>query len=211
MTGGDVWPSTRRSGSFAGGRGGVFKHLLMPMAVAAAALTLIWMLALPGVLADRFGRATGFGLKPGSLLANPLSGHFRLTDTDLVNPPDWPSAPFLHIDRLETTVRPWTLRDQPLVLPRVVLDIELLTLVIGPDGRSNTVLLDGAFAELGFAGRFPFLISRLELSVNRIVVVDYSRGSPPRLAEYRPAYQRVHQEVSSFGPVWNDVLGSFHR
>lgn len=191
--------------------GGVLRHLLIPLAVVAALLTLGWMLLLPGVLAERLERATGFPVTSGRLMANPLTGHLRLTDARLGNPDGFPAAPFLHIARLETTARPWTLRQTPLAIPAATLDIDTLTLVIAADGSRNNRLWDTALAGLGSDGRPPLRIARLELAVARVVVADYSRGTPPRLAEYRLDYRRVHEDVTRFEPLWDDVLAAARR
>lgn len=189
-------------------RGGVLKHLLIPLGVAVATLILSWMLLLPGLLSARLERDTGFALSSGRLMANPLSGHIRLTDADIANPAGFPGTPFLRIARLETTARPWTLRDHPIILPRVVLDIDTLTLVLGADGSRNLSLWDAGYKRLGINGQPPLRIGVLELSVARVVVADYTRGAPPRLTEYHPEYRRVHRDVTDWAPVWNEVLGA---
>ncbi|MFH1497171.1 MAG: hypothetical protein ABII82_05025 [Verrucomicrobiota bacterium] len=194
-----------------GRRGGILKHLLIPLAVAVALLTLAWMLLLPALFAQKLEQATGHRLAPGRLMANPVSGHLRMTDATLFGPPGLPRADFLEIARLETTARPWHLRQRPLQLPRLALDITTLHIVIGPGGVTNLDAWDAALATFSADGRAPLRIESLELHVGRVIVADYSRGDTPRLAEFTPGYRRTHTGVTAWAPVWRDVLAAARR
>ncbi len=195
--------------------GGILKHLLIPLTVAVAALALAWMLLLPALLAQKLEQTTGHRLASGRLMVNPLSGHLRLTDATLSGPDGpagLPRADFLDITRLETTARPWHLRQRPLRLPRVTLEIDTLHVVVGLDGTNNLDAWDAALAKLSPDGRAaPLRIESLDLGVRRVVVADYSRGPEPRLAEFTPRYRRTHADVTTWTPVWRDVLTTARR
>lgn len=200
--------SCRRCRLAASQRGGVIKHLLFPLAVAIALLSLVWMLALPGLLAQRLEKTTGLILTTDRMMANPLTGQVRLTEAVMGHAHGAPTAPFISIKRLETTVRPWTVNQRPLPLPLVVLDLDTLAVVIGPDGRPGTGQIDTALATFSQSSQSPFHIKRLELSVSRVMITDYSRGLPSRTAEYQVTYRRAFTDVTRLEPVLNDVLAS---
>lgn len=195
--------------------GGILKHLLIPLTVAVAVLALAWMLLLPALLAQKLEQTTGHRLVPGRLMVNPVSGHLRLTGATLSGPDGpagLPRADFLDIARLETTARPWHLRQRPLQLPHVTLEIDTLHVVIGPDGANNLDAWDAALARLSADHRAaPLRVASLDLGVRRIVVADYSRGAEPRLAEFTPRYRRTHTNVTTWAPVWRDVLAAARR
>lgn len=192
--------------------GGILKHLLIPLAVAVAALALAWMLLLPVLLAQKLEQATGHRLEPGRLMVNPITGHLRMTGAALAGPAGLPRADFLDITLLETTARPWHLRQRPLQLPRVTLEIDTLHVVLGPGGANNLDAWDSALATFSPDGRSaPLRIESLDLRVRRVVVADYSRGAEPRLAEFTPRYRRTHADVTVWTPIWRDVLATARR
>lgn len=195
----------------AGRRGGILKHLLIPLTVAVAVLALAWMLLVPALIAQKLEQTTGCRLDPGRLMINPVSGHLLMTGATLSGPPGLPRDEFLEISRLETVARPWHLRQRPLSIPRLALDINTLHVVVGPEGTVNLDAWDAALAKFSSQGRPPLRIDSLELSVGRVVVADYSRGASPRLSEFTPDYRRTHTDVTAWAPVWRDVLAAARR
>lgn len=198
-------------------RGGIVLRLLAALAVMAAVLALAWMLLLPALIAGRFEQATGFRLQAERLAANPLTGHFRLTDATLDNPAGWPSDEFMRIRRLEGTVRLWSWSKRPVEITDLSLDIDTLHVVVAPDGRNNLSQWDDALAALASSGAAPagaaspVRVDRLRLSVGRMLVADYSRGPTARLLEYRLVYRGEHRSVTRWQPLWDDIFALLRR
>lgn len=180
-------------------RGGCLVKLFLLFAVVVAVGALAWMLFLPIWVTAEIRARTGFDASVASLSCNPFGGKFTVRGLVLSNPASFPKRDFVELREFVAEADVWTLFSDRIVVDALTVDVRRLTLVRRADGKSNAAVLHremggearGVAPELGVAatkGSPPpatapepgrkFLIRRLALRFDQLVIVDYSGGAP---------------------------------
>jgi hypothetical protein len=189
-------------------RGGVFFKLLVLLAVLFAAAALAWMLFLPEIFAARLHDRTGFGVKLHSLVAIPFTGRVELRGLTLSNPAGFPVRDFLELRELRVKTELTSVFSDRPVFEEVVLDVAGITVVKPAAGRTNAeAFQQGVGAPesnapaTGAARPAPrFLIRRLTLRFDRLVIADHS-GSTPVVREVDVGLNRTFTNVTDLKPL----------
>jgi uncharacterized protein involved in outer membrane biogenesis len=166
-------------------RGGVLFKLLILLVVIFAFAALAWMLFLPGIVTSQFRRQSGFDATVERLVFNPLTGSVEIRGFVVTNPPTFPISDFLHLQEFRATAKVRTLfSDQP-EFDQMFINVSKLTLVKRDDGTTNAQALQNNIkgtqkqALVAKPSSKPsFLIRRLELKIDRLVIVDHSVRQP---------------------------------
>jgi hypothetical protein len=188
--------------------GGIWFRLLLFLAIFFAGLALAWMILLPPVL-TRFVRGrTGFAMEIQTLYINPFTGRLALRGLAVTNPPAFPNPAFAEVREVRVDWRVSSLFSQRLVIDDAVIDVAGVTLVKDAHGAINAWLfqerLAGASAARTQAGapveaksrQQEFLIKRLQLRCDRLVIADYSRR-PPAVRELALNFNHTYENVTS--------------
>lgn len=193
-------PRSARRASRGRSRGGVMFKLLVVLAVLGAAGALAWMLFLPAVLTAQLRERTGFTVEVRSLVANPFTGLIDVRGLVLGNPPGFPTRDFALVRAFRLEAELGTLWSDRPVFDSVVLDIEKLTLVQAA-GRTNAEAFQRAPAAGPAAAAPKFLIRRLDLRFDRLVVADH-RGPVPAVREFAVGVKGTYRDVTSLQPLF---------
>lgn len=144
-----------------------------------ALFALAWMLFLP-VVAERELRAvTGFDFHVAVLSANPFTGRVVVRGLTARNPPGYPEPDFAEVRAVRADVRvfSWLFSDQ-IVIDELDVDISKVELVRQHDGKTNAgdfmAAVSGGGANSAPRATERFLVRRLHLNFDRLVVADYS-------------------------------------
>jgi|UniRef100_UPI00404B1CE7 hypothetical protein len=167
-----------------------------------ALVALVWMLALPYLLTSWVRQRTGFDLEVGVMMVNPISGRLALKDLVVKNPPTFPQPEFLRIREFSADADVWSLFSEKPVFNSVKVDIDLVALVKRGDGRSNAEVFRGYLvdpngrpAPVSIARGKEFLIHKLDLRFDRLILADHS-GSRPQVREYPVKLDRNFVDVT---------------
>jgi hypothetical protein len=180
-------------------RGGIMPGLLTLGAAFAALAALAWMLLLPVVVTTWLWQRTGFETSLQSLMVNPFTGRVVARGFVLGNPPVFPRKEFLQMREFEAEAELTTLFSDKPVFRRVRFDVTLLAMVKREDGRTNiqafqSYLAGGRAPAQPAKGR-PFLIRKLEVKLDRFMVIDHSRREPV-VREYALQFDRSFVNVT---------------
>jgi hypothetical protein len=193
--------------TLANGRGSCLVRLVVLLVVLLAAGALAWMLFLPAVVTAQIRKRTGFEASVTGLSCNAFTGRLAVRGLVLSNPASFPIRDFVELREfsMETEVWSW-LSDRP-VIDRFTADVRKVTLVRRPDGKSNAEILQRAlFGEerattsgpaAGSAATppRPWLIRRLVLRFDRLVIADYS-GVKPVVQEHALGLDQRYENVT---------------
>lgn len=180
--------------------GAVFKALVFLAAVFAVG-ALAWMLFLPALFVAQLRERTGFGVELRSLVANPFTGTIELRGLRLANPAAFPGRDFLQLREFRLRAEVATMFSGRPVFEEVVIDIAQLTLVKAADGRTNTGAFQRGFAVPAADRKAPrFLIRRLTLRLDRLIVADHS-GPGPVVRESDPGINCTLTNVTDLQPL----------
>jgi hypothetical protein len=188
--------------------GGIWFRLLLFLAIFFAVLALAWMILLPPAL-TRFVRGrTGFPMEIQTLYVNPFTGRLALRGMAIKNPPTFPNPAFAEVREVSVDWRVSSMFSQRLVIDDVVVDVAGITLARDPLGAINAWLfqerLAGAPAARSPAGTSveaknrpqEFLIKRLQVRCDRLVIADYS-GRQPVVRELALNFNHTYENVTS--------------
>lgn len=192
----------------ASSRGGAFVSVLVFFSVIFALAALAWMLFLPMIFAEQLQRRTGFDVTLRSLAVNPCAGTIELRGLVLTNPPGFPVRDFLQLREFRAEAQVMTLLSDRAVFDNVVLDVAQITVVKTTAGRTNAELFEQGFAERESAAGASrvaqtaprFLIQRLTLRFDRLVVADHSE-TVPQVREIRLNLNRSFTGVTDLKPL----------
>jgi hypothetical protein len=191
--------------------GGIWFRLLLFLAIFFAGLALAWMLLLPAALTGFVRARTGFAMEIQTLYVNPFTGRLALRGLAVTNPPTFPNPAFAEVREVRVDWQVSSMFGQRLVIDDAVIDVTGVTLVKDSQGAINAWLFQERLANApagrpatGPAGspaaannRPPeFLIKRLQLRCDRLVIADYSRGQPA-VRELALNFNHTYENVTS--------------
>jgi hypothetical protein len=176
-----------------------------------ALLALVWMIFLPRVVEHELRAITGFDFKVVVLTANPLTGRVVVQGLAVRNPSDFPKPEFILLRELNAQVELFALLSGKHVVDRFDLSIDTIVLVRRHDGKTNAGAFLAAFSPPKPAGpavserapapkppakTTPYLIKRLHLSLDKLVVADFS-GEKEDEKTYNLRIDRIYNNVTS--------------
>lgn len=182
--------------------GGAAVNLIVGLAVLFAVLALAWMILLPVVVRRLARTRTGFGVRMQSLYCNPFAARLRMQGVTVTNPSGFPRRDFLDVRDLEVDARPGSLFSRDWEIDDASVHLAGITLVRDARGRVNlwqfahALRGPAATPPAGSAPAHRFLIRRLTVRVDRVVVADYSHGGRPAVREYTVDFNHTYTNVS---------------
>ncbi len=201
--------------------GGIRLRLLLILGAIFACLALAWMLLLPQVVTRYVRNRTGFGVEIRSLYVNPFTASVALRGLVITNPPAFPRKDFFEVREFRARARLFSLFASRVVVDDATIDVAAITLVRDERGRLNVTQfrqgLEGsatpAASPGGQAGPPPaagpagasggparppreFLIKRLTVTCDRVIVADYSKRRPA-VNEVNLRFHHVYTNVTS--------------
>lgn len=203
-------------------RGGVGFNLVLFLAILFACLAVAWMILLPFAVTRLVQERTGFGIEIQSLYANPFTANLELRGLVITNPPAFPRKDFVEVRELRADAQLFSLFGHRPVIDYIAVYMTGITLVKDQRGRINTRV----FQE-GLAGPSPdspppppaapareFLIKRLQVRLDRLVIADYSRRKPD-VREFTLNFSHTYENVTSakqlavpFADIFAPVAGA---
>lgn len=196
-------------------RGGCLVKLFLLFAVAVAVGALAWMLFLPIWVTAEIRARTGFDASVASLSCNPFGGKVTVRGLVLSNPATFPKRDFVELREFAAEAEVWSLFSERIVVDALSVDVRRLTLVRRADGKSNAEMLHREMGggvlvvapEVGAATKSSpppatapelgrkFLIRRLALRFDQLVIVDYS-GAVPVVQEFALGLDQRYENVT---------------
>lgn len=187
-----------------------------------ALTALAWMMFLPAFAVHELESLTGFDFRVVILTANPFTGRVVVRGLAANNPPAYPRPDFVELRALRAQVEvfPW-LTSGRIVVDDLYLEIGRITLVRLRDGTTNAGAFMAAFSRRPGArpaaaappapGKAtPYLVERLHLLIEQLVVADYSGGKLDEKT-YALGIDQAYSDVT--GPrqlLVPDVVKSLH-
>lgn len=179
-----------------------------------ALLTLLWMLFFRFAVERELAVRTGFDTEIEQLYCNPFSGRIKADTIAFWNPPGFPNSEFMRLTKLEVEIKPLSVRDRVVAIPKLSLVIDQLSLVVTETGQMNTRAfsdsLDGpteyAPAKEGDGQAEGLDIEHLIVEINSIDVEDLSSGIV-YVRRYRPNVRREFLHVTDLDEVVRTLLG----
>ncbi|MFA5056643.1 MAG: hypothetical protein WC485_00895 [Opitutaceae bacterium] len=202
-------------------RGGIGFKLLFFLALFGAGVALAWMCLLPEAVARLVRARTGFGIEIQSLYANPFTADLEIHGLVVTNPPSFPRKDFVELREFRARARLFSLFSRRPVIDDAVIDVALVCLVKDAHGLINTRVFQAGL--LGPAAGPPpgtkpeereFLIKRLQVRLDRLVIADYSRRRPD-VREFNLNFNHAYENVTSarqlavpLGDILSPVAGA---
>lgn len=168
-----------------------------------ALAALAWMALLPWAVERELRAVTGFDVHVAVLTANPFTGRVVVRGLTANNPPGYPVSDFVQLRELGAEVRvfSWAFSDR-IIIDTLDLDVGKIELVRRRDGTINAGEFMAGFTRRGAApaGQAPakpikYLVRRLHLRVDQLVVADYS-GAAPDEKPYRLDINQTYSNVT---------------
>jgi hypothetical protein len=187
-------------------RGGVWLKLVVVLAILFAALALAWMILLPLAVTKAVRLRTGFDTEIQTLYFNPFTANLAVRGLVVTNPPSFPVKDFVEIREFRADAKLASLFSQRWEIDDAALHVALLAVVRDQRGLVNARLFQGGLA--GTASDRPpaaapkpdqaqkFLIRHLEVRIDRLIVADYSRGTPA-VREFNLNFRHTYENVTS--------------
>ena len=185
--------------------GGIGAKLLFFLATISACLALGWMLLLPSALSWLVRERTGFGVEVRTLYLNPFTGEVALRGLTITNPPGFPRKEFVEIRELRASARLFSLFGQCPVIDDAGVDVAAVTLVRNDHGVINAGADPAGWDATPENQRQPpaeagrpreFLIRRLQVRCDRLVIADYSKRAP-EVREFDLNFHHSYENVTS--------------
>lgn len=179
-----------------------------------ALLCLLWMLFFRFAVERELQVRTGFGTEVEHLYCNPFTGRIKADTIAFWNPPGFPNSEFMRLTELDVEIKPLSVRDRIVSIPRLSLVIDQLSLVVTETGQMNTRVfsdsLDGpteSASVKGEAGQAEGLdIEHLIVEIKSVDVEDLSSGIV-YVRRYRPNVRREFRHVTDLDEVVRTLLG----
>jgi hypothetical protein len=188
-------------------RGGCLVRLVLLLVVVAAAGALAWMLFLPAVVTAQIRQRAGFDASVTGLSCNAFTGRLAVRGLVMSNPASFPIRDFVELREFSMEADLWSWMSDRLVIDALTADVRKVTLVRRPDGKSNAEILRRTlFGEERVAAGGPavgpaatpprpWLIRRLVLRFDRLVIADYS-GAKPVVQEHVLGLDQRYENVT---------------
>jgi hypothetical protein len=168
-------------------RGGVLVRLILFLVVIFAFLAVGWMVFLPRIVTAQIRKHSGFDASIERLAVNPVTGNIELHGFVLTNPPTFPISEFIELREFQAETRASTLFSDNPVFDRMLVNATTVTLVKRADGTTNAEAFQRNLESYGRDTLVPrtsskrqVLIRKLDLRIDRIVVVDHTTREPTR-------------------------------
>ncbi len=198
----------------ASSRGGWLIRSVLVIAVLGVILAAAWTVLLPGITVSTIQARTGFVVKVDQLKVNPFTGQVNIEAAVLENPIGWPTHEFITVRRLKVDAELLPLLSHRFVANEVIVDVEKLSLVRNHEGLLNSEAFRKGLAQAKADSSEPqpagpkteFLIHRLILKFDRLVMADYS-GKKPVIKEYDLNISRDMREVDSVTKLVSPFVG----
>ncbi len=192
------------------GQAGGFTRLAAFFLLLTVVLGLLFMFFLSHILQYGITAKTGFPTRMGEFSSNPLRGKLAVEDFHVENPESFSRQAFLEINRLRFKVSPASLFRERVVVEHIEVEIAQLTGIREAGGRINfeefRTAVEGLREERNRASGKSFAINRLQLKIDRVLLVDYSREGPERSSEYEVNLDLSFEDVTSLRLVAPEVL-----
>jgi hypothetical protein len=184
--------------------GGLLKSTFFGLLFIIAALMLGWMLFLPLLVTSHIKAHSDFGAEVESLSGNPLAGTINVLDLELTNPEEFEKKDFIKLKEFDLKVKPLSLMGERIEVPRLIIDVDQITIVTNRRGESNIKVFhkrmqgEGSEADTSEEESEPidFIVNSLKLRIRKIVTADYSKGTEPVIREYDVNIDREFTDVS---------------
>jgi hypothetical protein len=174
------------------------------LAILFACLAVAWMILLPFAVTKLVQERTGFGIEIQTFYANPFTAKLEVRGLVITNPPAFPRKDFVEVREFRADAQLFSLFGHRPVIDYMVVNMTGITLVKDQRGLINTRV----FQE-GLAGPSPdsppssaaapareFLIKRLQVRFDRLVIADYS-GRKPDVHEFTLNFSHTYENVTS--------------
>lgn len=187
-----------------GRRGGCGVQILFLLVVIGAAASLAWMGLLPFWFSRTLRERTGFDANVTSLSANPITGRVSIRGLVITNPPTFTTADCLQVRLFEADADVWSIFGKRLSIDTLMLDIRQLTWVRRAQGPSNLEALLAGLVDSEPSpprAKSPFIIRRLHLRLDQLVLADYSEARP-RVRTYTLGLDQQFGNLSTLGQLF---------
>jgi hypothetical protein len=181
-----------------------------------AIVALSWMIFLPYVVERELRAITGFDFRIAVLTANPFTGRVVVRGLSARNPSTYPAPGFVEVRSIRAEVNVFaSASGGRMTFDELDLDTDSIEIIRRRDGRSNAGDFMAAFSRGGTAGEAPvarkgYLVRRLHLRLDRLVVVDYT-GSKPDKKAYDLHIDQSYNNVSDTRQILvPDVVKKLH-
>ena len=163
------------------------------------------MILLPFAVTRLVQERTGFGIEIQSLYANPFTANLEVRGLVITNPPAFPRKDFVEVREFRADAQLFSLFSQrPVIDRRRRRSGEHLARQGSarpdqrggvPGGAGRTVPRSAPPPAEAEPGR-EFLIKRLQVRLDRLVIADYSRGRPD-VREFDLNFSHTYENVTS--------------
>jgi len=177
--------------------------LIVFLVVIFAFLALGWMLFLPLLVSNQLRKRTGFDSTIVKLVVNPLNGSVEMRGLVVTNPPTFSVPDFLDLREFSANAESRSLFSGELKFDTMVVNIASITLVKREDGTTNAEAFHAHLENQGDEPTPPssrprrqVLIRKMDLRIDRLVVVDQTLHHPSR-REFTLNIHQHYADVSS--------------
>lgn len=194
--------------------GGIVRSTLVGMIFFGALLCLLWMLFFRFAVERELKARTGFGTEIEQLYCNPFSGRIKADTIAFWNPAGFPNSEFMRITELDVEIKPLSVRNPIVSIPKLSLVMDQLSLVVTETGQMNTRTFSDSLD--GPAGSAPSTdgsgpaggldIEHLIVEIKSVDVEDLSSGIV-YVRRYRPNVRREFRHVTDLDEVVRTLLG----
>lgn len=165
---------------------------------------------------------SGYNTAISSFYKNVFLGKVGLDGLIIQNPDRYSQKDFVDLNELLVDLEVGSLFKEELVLDKVVLDLEKLTIERTADGKINAKEFGESFAggdegeqkepaeaeseaeEQEPAKSHPFLVKEMNLRWSKIKIIDYKQD-PPLIKEYDMAMDHTFYDLRDYNPVLRKV------
>jgi hypothetical protein len=184
-------------------RGGGGFNLMLFLAILFACLAVAWMILLPFAVTKLVQERTGFGLEIQTFYANPFTANLEVRGLVITNPPAFPRKDFVEVREFRADAQLFSLFSHRPVIDYMVVNMTEITLVKDQRGLINTRVFQEGLARPSPDAQPPaaapgreFLIKRLQVRLDRLVIADYSRRKPD-VHEFTLNFSHTYENVTS--------------
>jgi hypothetical protein len=178
---------------------------LLALGIVVALFALAWMTLLPAIVEHELRSITGFDIKVQVLRVNPITGRVVVRGLYARNPANFPKPDFLVLRELDAQIELFPLLSGKHVVDNFLLNVETIALVRRHDGKTNAGVFMAAFSSpkpaaagppSAPAPSTPYLIKHLHIVLDKLVVADFSGGTPDEKT-YSLHIDRIYNNVTS--------------